>query len=68
MKGGDIIYRTILVTECIHTVSGLRTTIYGRYDAVTLQRKSLKVLRSYPKKYSMTDAEFAKYGHEMEEK
>ena len=61
-------YRTILVTECIHLLTGQRTTVYGRYDAVTLQRRNLKVMKSYPKKYSMTDEEFAKYGHEMEEK
>ena len=62
------IFRTILVTECIHTVTGVRKTIYGRYDPVTLQRKSLKVLRSYQKKFTMTDEDFARYGHEMEEK
>ena len=68
MKGGDTIFRTILITEAIHKTTGIRKTFNGRYDPVTLQRQNYKVLRSYQKKFRMTDEEFATHGHEMEEK
>ena len=60
------IFRTILITECINKLTAQKKTFYGRYDPVTLERQHWKVLRSYHKKFTMTDEEFAKYGKEKE--
>lgn len=62
------IVRTILITECINKDTAQRKTFYGRYDPVTLERRRWKILRSYQKKFTMTDEEFANHGKEMEEK
>ena len=62
------IYRTVLITECINKITAQRKNFYGRYDPVTLERQHYKVLKSYKKKFTMTDEEFANYGHEVEEK
>ena len=62
------IVRTILITECINKDTAQRKTFYGRYDPVTLERRRWKIIRSYQKKFTMTDEEFATHGKEMEEK
>lgn len=54
--------RTILVTVVENPIMKTEHEIYGRYDPVTLERKGLKVVRSYKQLFTMDDATFAKYG------
>lgn len=61
--------RTVLHTYLADSKGKVRETIYGRYDPVTLQkecdRKGLHIKSTEVKKYSMTDADFVKYGKEL---
>lgn len=58
--------RTILVTECEHKITKEQRCFYGRYDPVTLERKQWRILKTYTKRYEMTDEDFAKHGKEKE--
>lgn len=58
--------RTILVTKVINTKTGASGEIYGRYDAVKLANDGMKIISAKKKKYTMTDAMFAKYGELVE--
>ena len=59
--------RTILVTVVENPLMKTRHEIYGRYDAVSIQRQGLKVVDSYKQLFTMDDATFAKYGKRKEE-
>lgn len=59
--------RTILVTKVEHKITKEQKEIYGRYDAVKLANDGYKVLDTCKRKYTMTDAEFAKRGKVVEE-
>lgn len=54
--------RRILVTVVVDQLSGVKSEIYGRYDAVALKNKGLMIESSDFRRYEMSDAEFAKYG------
>lgn len=54
--------RTILVTKVEHKITKEQKEIYGRYDAVKLQRDGYKILDALKRKYTMSDSDFAKYG------
>lgn len=54
--------RTILVTVVKNRTTGETSEIYGRYDAVTLERNNLIPVDSFKRKYKMTDDTFAHYG------
>lgn len=62
------IFRTILITEVEHEITKERRCFYGRYDPVTLKKNHWKILNTFSRKYSMTDEEFARYGHIKEDK
>ena len=59
--------RTILVTVLENPLMKTQHEIYGRYDPVTLERKGLRVVRSYKQLFTMDDATFAKYGKRKED-
>lgn len=59
--------RTILITT-VQDENGATYEIYGRYDAVTLNRKKLSIIHQEQKMYTMTDAEFVHYGKLKEKK
>lgn len=59
--------RTILITT-VQDENGATSEIYGRYDAVTLNRKKLSIIHQEQKMYVMTDAEFVRYGKLKEKK
>lgn len=54
--------RTILVTKVINKITKEEKEIYGRYDAVKLEKDGYKVLDSFKRKYTMTDKDFALRG------
>lgn len=56
--------RTILVTKVERvTDSGIESNeIYGRYDAVKLANDGYRIIGAYKRRYTMSDADFAKYG------
>ncbi len=54
--------RTILVTKVEHKITKEKKEVYGRYDAVRLQNEGYKILDTLKRKYTMSDADFAKYG------
>lgn len=54
--------RTILVTKVEHMITKEQKEIYGRYDAVKLQKDGYKILDALKRKYTMSDSDFAKYG------
>lgn len=58
--------RTILVTKVEHKITKEVKEVYGRYDAVKLSNDGYKVLDTYKRKYTMTDAEFAKRARVVE--
>lgn len=58
--------RTILCTVVEDPIMKTRHEIYGRYDAVTLERRGLKIVDSYKQLFTMDDATFAKYGKRKE--
>ena len=60
--------RTILVTIVEDPIMKTRSEIYGRYDAVTIQRKGLKIVDTYKQVFEMDDATFAQYAKRKEEK
>lgn len=60
--------RTILVTVVQNPLMKTEHEIYGRYDAVALEKKGLKIVRTYKQMFTMDDATFAKYGKRKEEK
>lgn len=60
-------FRTILVTEVENPLTGENKEIYGRYDAVKLEKDGFKIVRTFKRKYTMTDAQFAKYAQKKEE-
>lgn len=51
--------RTILVTKVENKITKEQKEIYGRYDAVKLQKEGYKILDSFKRKYTMSDTEFA---------
>lgn len=55
-------YRTVLVTVIENRITKEQREIYGRYDAVKLENDNFKIVDSFKRKYSMSDADFAKYG------
>ena len=58
--------RTILVTVVENPIMKTQHEIYGRYDAVALEKKGLKIVRAYKQMFTMDDATFAKYGKRKE--
>lgn len=60
-----MITRRILVTKVISADGGTRF-LYGRFDAVALASKGEKILYSEFKNYRMSEADFVKYGKEIE--
>lgn len=59
--------RTILVTKVINKITKEEKEIYGRYDAVKLEKDGYKVLDSFKRKYTMTDRDFALRGKVVNE-
>lgn len=55
-------YRTVLVTVIENRITKEQREIYGRYDAVKLENDNFRIVDSFKRKYSMSDADFAKYG------
>ena len=51
--------RTILVTKVENKITKEQKEIYGRYDAVKLQKEGYKILDTFKRKYTMSDTEFA---------
>lgn len=58
--------RSILCTVVEDPITKAQYEIYGRYDAVTLERKKLRIIDSYKQLFTMDDATFAKYGKRKE--
>lgn len=58
--------RTILCTLVEDPIMKTRHEIYGRYDAVALENKGLKIVSSYKQLFTMDDATFARYGKRKE--
>lgn len=58
--------RTILVTVVEDPITKARFELYGRYDAVTIQRRGLKIIETYSQVFTMDDATFAHYGKRKE--
>lgn len=58
--------RTILVTEVRDKINGVSACIYGRYDAVALNKK-YEILSTSKRLYKMDDATFARYGEYVKE-
>jgi hypothetical protein len=65
MKGVIVIKRRVLVTVVVDQTSGIKSEIYGRYDAVALKNKGLIIESSNFRRYEMCDADFVKYGKEI---
>lgn len=59
--------RTILVTKVENKITKEIKEIYGRYDAVKLQKDGYKIIDSFKRKYTMTDSEFAMRAKRVEE-
>ena len=59
--------RTILVTKVENVITREIKEIYGRYDAVKLQKDNYKILDTFKRKYTMSDSEFAMRGRRVEE-
>lgn len=59
--------RTILVTKVINKITKEEKEIYGRYDAVKLEKDGYKVLDTCKRKYTMTDTDFALRGKVVNE-
>ncbi len=57
--------RTVLVTRVENIVTKEVREIYGRYDAVKLNNDGYKIISATKKKYTMSDADFVKYGKEV---
>jgi hypothetical protein len=53
------------VTVVVDQTSGVKSEIYGRYDAVALKNKGLIIESSNFRRYEMCDADFVKYGKEV---
>lgn len=53
------------MTVVVDQTSGVKSEIYGRYDAVALQNKGLLIESSTFRRYEMSDADFVKYGKEI---
>lgn len=51
--------RTILVTKVENKITKERKEIYGRYDAVKLQKEGYKIIDTLKRKYTMSDTDFA---------
>lgn len=60
--------RTILCTVIENPITKVRSEIYGRYDAVALERKGLKIIETYKQLFTMDDATFAQHGKRKESK
>lgn len=54
--------RTILVTKVEHKITKEQKEVYGRYDAVKLENDGYKILDTVKRKYTMSDADFARHG------
>lgn len=59
-------YRTILVTKVRNKITKEEKEIYGRYDAVKLERDNFQILDTCKRKYSMSDTDFALHGRVVE--
>lgn len=59
--------RSILCTLVEDPITRAQHEIYGRYDAVTLQRKGLKIIDSYKATFVMDDATFAQHAKRKKE-
>ena len=51
--------RTILITT-VQDENGATFEIYGRFDAVTLNRKRLSIIHQEQKMFTMSDEDFVK--------
>lgn len=58
--------RTILVTKVEHKITKEQREVYGRYDAVKMENDGFKILDTFKRKYTMSDADFARYGQKAE--
>lgn len=54
--------RTILVTKVENKITREQKEIYGRYDAVKLEKDGYKIIDSFKRKYTMSDSDFAMRG------
>lgn len=59
--------RTILVTEVENRITKEVKEIYGRYDAVKLQNENYDILRTFKRKYKMSDTKFALNAQRVED-
>ena len=59
LKEVRTIVRTILVTHVRDKINGVTTDIYGRYDAVAINKR-FEILGTSKRQYKMTDEMFAK--------
>lgn len=59
--------RTILVTLAENVITKERREFYGRYDPVTLERKSWRILKTFRRKYEMSDETFALHAEKKED-
>lgn len=59
--------RTILVTTVEHKITKEVKEIYGRYDAVKLQKDGYKIIDTCKRRYTMSDSDFAMRAKKVEE-
>ena len=59
--------RTILVTLCENQITKERREFYGRFDPVTMNRQSWKILETFKRKYEMDDSTFAQHATKKED-
>lgn len=59
--------RTILVTKVINKITKEEREIYGRYDAVKLEKDGYQIQDTFKRKYTMSDTDFALHGKKVEE-
>lgn len=59
--------RTILVTKVENKITKEVKEIYGRYDAVKLQKDGYKIIDTFKRRYTMSDSDFAMRAKKVEE-
>ena len=59
--------RTILVTEVKNIITNEVKEIYGRYDAVKLQKDGYQIRRTFKRRYKMSDQKFALNAQRIED-
>ncbi len=59
--------RTVLITEAVNEEGTEKKILYGRFDIVALTNQGFHVVKSYKKRFSMSDETFALNGKPIEE-